>query len=339
MAYRGDDLLRLIHGDHTDAVRNLEESATGTLVDRLDTALDALARRTLTAWVQAFGSPDAIATPGEALTRLLAAVRAAVRRLLAPLGDRAHAALTAALTPAVRLGATQAAEFLRAAGSRRAIAPRIRADRALRREAARIVEIVTERRDRALALLGRRQVTRWSHLLHGIGAARTAGSAVRAHTAWTIGQAVNAGLTAAAEAPGLVRLWVAEADACVRCLAYTGRTEDEHGHFPGGLAWDPRQRHIGAPAIDGPPLHPHCRCRTVPWNPRLRPAGDGVAFPDALEREAQRSLAYGRTTGSESRAARLRAARELLRTAPDLLPALESLARTAVRTSRFPAAA
>lgn len=339
MAYRSDDLLRLIQGDHTDAVRALEDSATGSLIDRLDAALDALARRTLTAWVQAFGGPDVTAAPGDALNRLLASVRAAVRRLLAPLGDRAHQALTAALTPAVRLGATQAAAFLRAAGSRRATAPRVRVERALRREAERLAGIVAERRDRALALLGRHQVTRWSHLLHGIGAARAAGSAVRAHTAWVIGQAVNAGLGAAADARGLVRLWVAEANACVRCLAYTGRTEDEHHHFPGGLAWDPRQRHIGAPAIDGPPLHPHCRCRTVPWNPRLRPAAGSVPFPDALQREAQRSLAYGLTTGSESRASRLRAARELLRTEPDLLPALEALAHRALRAQRFPAAA
>lgn len=337
MGYRADDLIRLIHGDHTDAVRALEDDTTDGLTGRLDAALDALARRTLTAWVQAFGGPDTQATPGTALTRLLAAVRAAVRRLLDPLGERAHQAITAALTPAVRLGATQAAQFLRAAGSRRATTPRVRADRAMRAEAARIVGIVADRRDRALTLLGRSQVTRWSHLLHAIGAARTAVAAVRAHASWTIAQAVNTGLNAAADTRGLVRLWVAEAGACVRCLAYTGRTEDAHGHFPGGLAWDPRSRAIGAPAIDGPPLHPHCRCRTVPWNPRLRPAAGSIPFPLALQREAHRTIAYG--AGDGSRASRLRAARELLRTEPDLLPAVEARARTALRTSRFPAAA
>jgi len=58
-----------------------------------------------------------------------------------------------------------------------------------------------------------------------------------------------------------------------------------------------------------------------------------------LQREAHRSIAYGRARPSESRAARLRAVRELLRTEPDLLPAVEATARTAVRTGRFPVVA
>jgi hypothetical protein len=94
---------------------------------------------------------------------------------------------------------------------------------------------------------------------------------------------------------------------------------------------------IGADPIDGPPLHPHCRCRTVPWNTRWRPAG--VPFPLALQREAHRSIAYGAGRPSESRAGRLRAVRELLRTEPDLLPAVEARARQALRTNRFQAAA
>ncbi|WP_176739652.1 hypothetical protein, partial [Streptomyces sp. EN16] len=62
-------------------------------------------------------------------------------------------------------------------------------------------------------------------------------------------------------------------------------------------------------------------------------------FPLALRREAHRSIAYGRARPSESRAARLRAVRELLRTEPDLLPAVEARARTALQAGRFPAAA
>jgi hypothetical protein len=64
-----------------------------------------------------------------------------------------------------------------------------------------------------------------------------------------------------------------------------------------------------------------------------------VPFPLALQREAHRSIAYGAGRPSESRAGRLRAVRELLRTEPDLLPAVEARARQALRTNRFQAAA
>ncbi|HMG61311.1 MAG TPA: hypothetical protein VK599_00020, partial [Streptosporangiaceae bacterium] len=216
--------------------------------------------------------------------------------------------------------------------------PRLRLPTALSDEAARIGDLIADHRNRALALLGRGQVARWSDLLHAIGAARSAGSAVRGRTAWILGRAVNAGLDAVAQGANLARLWVAEANACVRCLAYTGRIAAVGKAFPGGLSWDPSTRTIGAPGIDGPPLHAHCRCRTVPWSNRWR-ATDGVPFPLALQREAHRSLAYGRALPTESRASRVRAARELLRAEPDLLPAVETTARNAVRTGRFPVAA
>jgi hypothetical protein len=336
MAYRADDLRRLVQGDHTDTVRALEDDTTTLILGDLDRQLDTLARSLLAAGTRAFGAPE---VPGPGLDRIVTAARAAVRRLLAPLADRAGHLLAAAIPSALALGRTQAAEFLRAAAGRALPAPRVRATRALRDQAARVTRAITDHTGHALALLGRGQVTRWTHLLHAVGAARTAAAAVRAHTAWVIGQCVNAGLDAASRPAGMVRLWVAEADACVRCLAYTGRTAPTGGTFPGGLSWDPRQRHTRAAAVSGPPLHPHCRCRTVPWNPRWRPAPGAAPFPLALAREAQRSLAYGRHLGSESQAARLRAAAELLRTTNDLLPAVEAHARTAVRARRFPAAA
>jgi hypothetical protein len=120
-------------------------------------------------------------------------------------------------------------------------------------------------------------------------------------------------------------------------LSYTGRVVQVGEPFPGGLSWDPRQRGARRPGVDGPPLHAHCRCRAVPWDDAW--TTDGVPFPIALEREAQRSIGYGTGRASESRAARLRAVRELLRTVDDLLPAVEARARTALQTGRFPAAA
>jgi hypothetical protein len=160
---------------------------------------------------------------------------------------------------------------------------------------------------------------------------------VRAHIAWVVNIAVHEGLDAVVQATAPLRVWVAEADACAVCLAYTGRVVKTDEPFPGGLSWDPKQRRTNAPAVDGPPKHPHCRCRVVPWSDSWK--ADGIPFPEALRREAERAIGYGRARPSESRAVRLRAARELLRTVDDLLPAVETTARTALRNGRFPAAA
>lgn len=337
MPYQFEDLMRLVQEDHTDAVRALEDQTAAAATGDLDGQFDDLARSTLKAWVTAFGTASAVAAVGATLDRIVAAVRAAVSRLLEHLDPQARRAIRDALPAALTLGAQQGVEFLRAASGRGRRVPQVEVSRALADEAARVGDLIRDRRDRALTLLSRGHVTRWSDLLHAIGTARSAGSAVRGHTAWTIGRAVNAGLDAVASAAKLGRLWVAEANACVRCLAYAGRLADPQGHFPGGLSWDPRSRHIGAPAVDGPPLHPHCRCRTIPWSDRW--ATSGIPFPLALRREAHRSLAYGTRLATESRVARVRAARELLRAEPDLLPAVEARARRAVSTGRFEAAA
>ena len=209
--------------------------------------------------------------------------------------------------------------------------------RVLRDEAHRIRDLLVERRDRALFLLHPDRVTRWSHMLAGLGAARAALPAIRAHIAWVINTAVHEGLDAVVRATAPLRLWVSEADACVRCLAYTGRAVAPDEPFPGGLSWDPRQRRSRVDGVEGPPLHSNCRCRAVPWDDAW--TTDGVPFPLALQREAQRSIAYGTARPSEARTVRLRAARELLRTVDDLLPAVEARARAAVGAGAFESAA
>lgn len=337
MPYSSADLASLVQDDHAAAVISMEDETAQQALGRTDADFDALVRRSLAAWTAAFGGPAAAAVPGAAMSRILAAVRAAVRRLLGPLGHRAATALGGILGDAVRMGAQQGAAFLLAASGRRYATPAVRAGRALADTAAGIARIVADRRDRALSLLRPDQVRHWSHLLAGIGAGRGALSAVRAHIAWTINQAVNQGLDAVSRAVATGRLWIAEVDACVTCLAYAGSIAPDGAGFGGGLSWDPRQRRIGADSIDGPPLHGFCRCRTVAWSDDW--ATEGTPFPEALRNEAHRSIAYGTGRPTESRAARLRAARELLRTEPDLLPAVEAAARRAVQRGRFPAAA
>jgi hypothetical protein len=337
MPYSSEHLARLVQDEHTGQVIDLEHRVASASFGNGETLFAQLIRRTLAAWTRAFGGPDQPAMPGDLLRRILAAARAAIRRILDGVTPQADTALNDSIGEALALGVRQGGEFLRAARGRGRTVSALRPSRRLLGEARRLGDLITQRRDRALQLLQPDRITRWTHLLTGIGAGHATFSAIRAHVAWVVNTAVNEGLDAVIRASAKVRLWVSEADACVRCLAYTGRTAPIDEPFPGGLSWDPRQRHIGAEGIDGPPLHANCRCRTVPWNDAWTTSG--VPFPLALQREAHRSLGYGTARPSESRAARLRAARELLRTEPDLLPAVEARARAALRTGRFTQAA
>jgi hypothetical protein len=192
---------------------------------------------------------------------------------------------------------------------------------------------VSDRRDRAVALLQPAVASRWSRVTAGIGTARGALAAVRSHITWTVGQAVNEGLMAGVQSVGARKLWVSERDACVSCAAYSGMTVDTDADFPGGLSWDPNQRGRTEP-LPTPPRHPHCRCRVVAWNDEW--AVDGVpSMPDALRREARRSIARGWSLPTESGAARIRAARELLRTGAGLPKSVEEFARLAIAAGRF----
>jgi hypothetical protein len=338
MAYRSERLAHLVQDDHTDEVIDLEDGVAGAVLGDSEEEFEALIRRTLSAWITAFGGADQLAEVGDVLRRILAAARAAVRRVLDEMASRSPTALEGVLGRALALGVEQGAAFVREASGRSPRTPAVpRVGRLLRLEAQRIGDMVRERRDRSLFLLHPDRVTRWTHLLAGVGAARAVLPAVRSHVAWVVNTAVREGLDAVARASAPLKLWVSEADACTRCLAYTGRVVPVGEPFPGGLSWDPRQRRIGAAAVEGPPLHSNCRCRAVPWDDAW--VASGIPFPLALRREAHRSIAYGRARPSESRAARLRAVRELLRTEPDLLPAVDARARRALRTGNFTAAA
>jgi hypothetical protein len=338
MPYSSEHLTRLVQDEHTGEVIGLEDGIATRALKGTDRAFEELIRRVLAAWTKAFGGPSQEAMSPAALRQILATAQSSVRRLLGDVADWAPAALSDGLAPALVMGVRQGAEFTHSASGRRRRAPRVPAvSRVLRDEAHRIRDMVVERRDRALHLLHPDRVSRWSHMLAGLGAARGVVSEVRARIAWVINTAVHEGLDAVVRATAPLRVWVAEADACTMCLAYTGRVVKADEPFPGGLSWDPRQRRTNAPPIEGPPKHPHCRCRVLPWSEAW--TTEGVPFPLALQREAHRALAYGRARPSESRAARLRAARELLRTEPDLLPAVETTARTALRNGRFPASA
>lgn len=112
---------------------------------------------------------------------------------------------------------------------------------------------------------------------------------------------------------GLVVVWVAERDACLTCLALSGHVSDPNA----GLGFDEFATFSPRPApgvwppgmpLMGPPRHPNCRCRL-----RIL-AADNTMVPEALRREAERSVARG-FSGHDSRRSRLGAADMLVRRA------------------------
>lgn len=132
---------------------------------------------------------------------------------------------------------------------------------------------------------------------------------------------------------GLRVVWVAERNACLVCLALSGHVSDPNqgvgfdedatfGPHKPTPAWPP-----GMPLM-APPRHPNCRCRL-----RIISA-DNVLVPQALRREAERSVARG-WSGYDSRRARLHAADRLLSRANRLPRTVNERAARDVARGRF----
>jgi hypothetical protein len=331
-----EELARLVQQDHTQEVTGLEQGLLAVILGDIDARFTTLVAGTVAAWTTAFGAPDALAVPGVALRRLLAAVRSAVRRIIGDLGERAAVALVDALPSVAAVAVRQSAAFVRAASGRPSRTVPSRANRGLIAHAGAVADAVAERLGRALAALRTPEVQRWSDVVTAVGIARGSTSTVRQHVVTTISETVNDVLHRSVLRLDARQLWIAEADACVNCSAYSGLTVAAGAPFPGGLSWDPHQRHTAAPGVDHPPLHPHCRCRAVPWMP-LWEVGE-VPLPLYLQRQARSNIAHGLAGPNESRAARVRAAVELLGSGVALPPDVRAAARRAVRNRRFAAA-
>ncbi|WP_354643868.1 hypothetical protein [Kitasatospora camelliae] len=313
----------------TDLEERTSAAAVGDTDDLLTEALAAAAAL----WVSAFGATTA-AGSGLALARVLRQVGAGITQALAGLGERARRAVAKVLPSAVGLGVRHAREVARAAGRRvpARAGGRAKPGRDTVMEAARIGQRVEEISRRVEKLLAARPA-RFSGLAAVVQAARTAVSHVRAAVAWLVHRAVDVGGAAVAADLRLGRLWVAEVDACVRCSAYSGQYAAPGEGFEGGRSFDPAQRGRGPDEVTGPPLHPHCRCRVVPWL-----ISWPIPLPAWLEQRAANAVAEGRAPASESQAARVRAARTVLASRRRLRARAQAAARRAVREGRFPAA-
>lgn len=136
----------------------------------------------------------------------------------------------------------------------------------------------------------------------------------------------NEGSTAVADAAGLPTVWVAETNACVACLAYSGRSAKPGDAFPGGLTYGKKSYY--ADDVMTPPRHPNCRCTVEPLVAK--------EYADALRREADRSVLRGFSLESESMATRVDAAKRLVDKGVDAPKSVVAFSKRSVAAGKFP---
>lgn len=142
----------------------------------------------------------------------------------------------------------------------------------------------------------------------------------------SINGAGNEGTLGVSDLAELPTVWVAETDACVECLAYSGQVCDPGDEFPGGLTYGAVS--YQTESLEAPPLHPNCRCT-------IEPLGD-QSFADALRREADRSVLRGFSLDSESNSTRIGAAERLLAKGVVAPKSVIAYAQKAVDAGSFP---
>lgn len=256
----------------------------------------------------------------DTLRKLIAAQSPDVRNLvLAMVAPRVEAQALAALLDAFGLGANDALDILDDMG----VEPVTRLGRPSR--ATRDIVAGLDRAGREAMLA--------AHRLAAVGAPLDAVTApifghanrVRGSVSDGINAAGNEGSTAIADAAGLATVWVAETDACVHCLAYSGKVAKPGEPFPAGLTFG-RKSYRKGPVMH-PPLHPRCRCTVEP----LR----SVEYAAALQREAQRSVLRGFSLQSESMSVRIDAADRLVKAGVDAPKSVIAYARRSVKAGEF----
>lgn len=297
------------------------EEAAGLLEKRLNSA-----RREVThAYLAAFGSQDAPAERGPALATLIAETRATITEAMDGTGQAAGEVLEEYAKKAAQLGAEHAAVIVDEASS--LDAPE--ADLSGARAAPGVVEQARKDSSRMLSqalVLG----AGYAGVMAVVGRANRATSDLRATARTTVNSVRNESVHEVAEAHGYGRVWVTEEDGCVECQAYAGQVAWVGEDFPGGLTFGTSEPRNTDPLPD-PPLHPNCRCEVMPYS-----ESDGPAFPDALKREAKRSILKGWSVDSESETVRLKAAQKLLNRGAGLPKSVEEASARALKRGKFP---
>jgi len=322
MAERIDSeaLLELVQQKQIEAISSIEDKAIKSATEKRYTAIDGALRSATLDWIKAFGSMSAEGS-GPALTKMISDALGASTGALKGLEGSVISALTEAVGGAVTAATEQGAAFVEGATGK-AAATKVAAPAVDLADERKAVRAAVAEGERGLkALLKRNVVERLGlrGILAGIRQARN----VLGRAKSTITTSVNTNVQKTMHATSVAnkapyQLWVAERDCCVNCAKYAGQLVKTGEEWKGGQSWDPKQVDKKAAPVS-PPLHPHCRCRPVPWNPAWAKEGE-VSLPEAVTREAQRSIARGFSLPSESNASRIRALKEMLANGNPALP-------------------
>lgn len=333
--------LQLLYG-HADEAEALEHEAAAAATLDLRNRMQAVSQWLAARWVAEFGALTIEADPGRLhlllaeLRQRLAGVRLDPTRVLLSWGDRALA-----------LGVTQAGDEI---GVAVPLAATLGRDSVA--AIGRAAEAVDTRLRQAQRLLTVIRGSKHDDVMPGLAAAHAAVSDVDRAARWVVNREVNNGSHQVADVLFTDLMWVAERDACVHCLAYSGVVAAHGQPFPPDLTFGAKPI---TPWPDGilerPPLHVNCRCRVTPWighdtegartasipGWHKGQASANVSLSDALKREARRSVLKGWSLPSESNYVRLQAADRLLQRGANLPTTVEAQARRAVRTGHFKA--
>lgn len=272
---------------HQSAViRRIEQQAARDAGQPLARALTNAQAAATRQWLHATDR-QALPSPS-ALDRLIAAIKQALVEAFRGKGKLAADTIRIAAYNSAQLSARQAAAL--AAAMRQAPSPPVQPVIGPEATAAAdaVPAAIEEEHHHALALLTAASLTAlgFAGLTGVFNRARRAVTRIARHAAVAVTSAAAHAATAVARAIGPTTrlLWVAEPGACPACAAYAGRSVIAGRRFPAALSLDPR-RTVFATAPKGPPLHPHCRCWTIPYSPTWR--ADGTPLPKLLRQYAR----------------------------------------------------
>lgn len=318
------------------------ETAAVAATAPLRAQIQGVVRAAMAAWITAFGALDAPADPvglhTVAATLIGGLDRVDPRRVAATVEQRVQDAL--------HTGAGQARGMLAEQVSRGAPAPergwaphhRPVLDAVVRNEVDKLAPAVQAAVDDAAAAARKLDAgdgeVHWRDVQDVADtASRTVTSAER-RAAWSVNAAANDGMAQVAAEVDAERVWVAERDACVVCLALSGDVSVD-GHFSATATFGRKPLAVWPPGpLAGPPRHPNCRCRAEVWL-GTHEGYTGTALPAALKREAERSILTGWRMDSESETVRLRAAKDLLARGTGLPKSVRARAVKAVARGAF----
>jgi hypothetical protein len=343
---------------HADAVLLAEERAANTAAGPLRAALAAIRSTFTLRWRHAFGPISKHAEPQSGpLFRSFMGDLADAISVVEP--GRVEDALAGIVGDAHVLGQQQARAELGLAPVK-AVAPRPSID--TQQTVAQAVEAARVKVRKAEALTRTYWRGEFATVRGVLSVAEQGANGLDATARTLVNEAVRDGVTVVATAVGARLLWVAERDSCLTCAALSGHLSDRETRiFGDGTGFGGRPAQFAGDHFVGPPAHMHCRCRVTPWlDPEQQDLRDRIprqrgsaltdpTLPEALRREAERSVLLGLALPSEPTSVRAKAAQRLLdRITDGLAPsgwqvpkrvrsdAEKDLAAGTFRTRRFP---